>query len=825
MIYPEHFEEKIGFDKIRKQIIAHCLSSMGIDHVHQMNFQSAIDEIVSSLKSTNEFLQILANDDPFPIDNYIDLRPVLAKTSIEGSYMEVQELVNFRDSLETIRSIVKFFDRGPDVRYPELKALAKRIRIYPYLFDAVHKILSPKGEIKDKASLELAKIRNELRDKEKQVHGKLNQILKSARRSGIVDENTQLTVRNGRLVIPLNVNDKRKIKGLIHDESATGKTVFLEPAEIVELNNGIRELEYAEKREVIKVLREFSGNLQPYMEELVLAYNFLGMIDFIRAKALFSRQVNGVMPAIVAGPVLDWKNALHPLLFLNFKAEKKTVVPLTIRLTQDNRILVISGPNAGGKSVCLQTVGLLQYMVQSGLLVPMAENSEVGIFESIYLDMGDDQSLENDLSTYSSHLNSMKVFCRHASERSLVLIDEFGTGTEPQLGGAIAESVLNQLLQTGTYGVVTTHYTNLKHHAASAEGLENGAMLFDNHKMQPLFQLEIGKPGSSFAFEIARKIGIPEHILKDASEKVGKDHVEFDKHLKDIVRDKRYWERKRNEIRQAEKRLVETLEKYRKELEILDREKNEIVESAKGEAKAILDGTNQKIENTIRVIKESQADRELTRKVRKELEEFRAEVQERAGSHNSGGDKLQQIEKEESRLGKIVPPEKSTGKKSAKEAYDGFRKGDLVKMKGQDTIGEIMEIQGKSILVSFGNLITSLEETKLVHATPEEIKRTGRSDKVPGRGGFDIFSKQVNFKPEIDIRGKRAEEALQIVQEFIDDAIMVNASRVKILHGKGDGVLRNAIREYLNTIDLVTSAKDEHVEMGGSGITVVELGE
>jgi DNA mismatch repair protein MutS2 len=607
----------------------------------------------------------------------------------------------------------------------------------------------------------------------------------------------------------------------VHDESATGRTAYVEPAEVVELNNEIKELEIAEIREIVKILISFTDAIRPYIEDLLATYDFLGTIDFIRAKALFSLKINAGMPALIDAAGFRWKHAVHPLLFLHHKKENKEVVPLDIFLDEKSRILLISGPNAGGKSVCLKTVGLVQYMLQCGLLVPLVESSEAGIFRDILIDIGDEQSIENDLSTYSSHLLNMKNFLRNASPRSLILIDEFGTGTEPQIGGAIAEAILESLNNKGTYGVITTHYSNLKHFASAAPGISNGAMMFDTGKMQPLFKLEIGKPGSSFAIDIARQIGLPEDILKNASEKAGEDHINFDRHLREIIRDKRYWEEKRDRIRVAEKRLTGMLEQYEEELDQTKKMRKEILENARKEAENMLANTNKEIEKTIRVIRETQAEKQATKDVRKELEDYRKSMP----TDETSGDKLL-----EGKLGEVrkqvkkYRKEPETPKSIVADKEDNLlASGDQVRIISIQADGEVLEINGENVLVTYGeSMITSVKRTNL-----EKIQgAAARSRQSMGRAAqFDwsISQRKLNFKSEIDIRGKRGEEAVDIVRNFIDDATVVGVSELRILHGKGNGILKSLVREYLNTQDVVRSCKDEQVELGGSGITVVTL--
>ncbi|MFT3739780.1 MAG: Smr/MutS family protein [Breznakibacter sp.] len=653
-------------------------------------------------------------------------------------------------------------------------------------------------------------------------------ILRQAKTQGLVDSDAAVSIRDGRAVIPVPSPNKRKIGGIIHDESATGKTTFIEPAEIVEINNEIRELEYAERREVVRILTLISNDIRPYLPDLLNAYQFLGLIDFLMAKAKLAQRTNSLLPVVRQTTEFYWGMAVHPLLFLQFHPLGQTVVPLTIELNQHQRILLISGPNAGGKSVCLQSVGLIQYMMQCGLLVPMDEGSKMGIFDHIFIDMGDEQSIENDLSTYSSHLTNMKYFVRNGNDKTLVLVDEFGTGTEPMLGGAIAESVLAQLNRQGVYGVITTHYTNLKHFAAQTPGIVNGAMMFDTHAIQPLFKLEMGKPGSSFAFEIARKIGLSESILGEAKEKIGQDHIDFDKHLREIVRDKRYWEQKRESIRMSEKKLDGVLVQYQTELEKVQKEKKEIIKQAKSQAAQLLADVNKQIENTIREIRESQAEKERTRLVREKLSELKEQVEANEAADEIVERKMRQIvERQQRKTNKQQPP-KTENKSTANSTIENFplAKGDTVKLEGQDVPGEILEIDGKNALVAFGNLKTSVKLNRLARISRNAFKKEVKQAFQPVMSAISesVRQKKLNFKPDIDVRGMRADDALLRVIDHVDDAIVCEATTLKILHGKGDGILRKIIRDYLASISMVTSYRDEHVQFGGNGITIVEIG-
>lgn len=631
MIYPQNFEQKIGFDSIRHLLKEKCLSTLGQERVDEMNFSESFKDINEWLEQVMEFIRIIQEEDSFPDQYFFDVRPSLKRIRVEGMYLDEQELFDLRRSLETIRDIIHFLTLTPNDEeqekenspYPALQKLAGDIIVFPQLITRINNILDKFGKIKDNASSELLRIRRELASTAGSISRSLNAILRNAQAEGYVDKDVTPTMRDGRLVIPVAPGLKRKIKGIVHDESSTGKTVFIEPAEVVEANNRIRELEGEERREIIRILTDFSIIVRPQVPAILQSYEFLAEIDFIRAKAHFSIQTNATKPSLEDKQILDWTMAIHPLLQLSLAKHNKKVVPLDIELTQNQRILIISGPNAGGKSVCLKTVGLLQYMLQCGMPVPMHERSHAGLFGSIFIDIGDEQSIEDDLSTYSSHLTNMKTMMKSCNERSLILIDEFGGGTEPQIGGAIAEAVLKRFNEKGTFGVITTHYQNLKHFAEDHEGVVNGAMLYDRHLMQALFQLQIGNPGSSFAVEIARKIGLPEEVIADASEIVGSEYINADKYLQDIVRDKRYWETKRQNIRKREKQMEETIAKYEEELQELEKSRKEILRKAKEDAEKLLQESNARIENTIRIIKEAQADKERTQSARQELTDLK----------------------------------------------------------------------------------------------------------------------------------------------------------------------------------------------------------
>lgn len=838
MIYPQNFEQKIGFDHIRQLLKDKCLSTLGEERVAEMDFSKQYEDVVEKLNQVTEFVRIIQEEDGFPDQFFFDVRPSLKRIRIEGMYLDEQELFDLRRSLETIRDIVRFLQRNKEEEeeeeeeavspYPSLKRLAGDIAVFPQLIGKIDSILNKYGKIKDNASPELARIRRELSITMGSISHSLSSILRNAQAEGYVDKDVSPTMRDGRLVIPVAPGLKRKIKGIVHDESASGKTVFIEPAEVVEANNRIRELESDERREIIRILTEFSNTVRPSIPEILQSYEFLAEIDFIRAKSYFAIQTNSLKPAVENQQLLDWTMAVHPLLQLSLAKHGKKVVPLDIELHKQQRILIISGPNAGGKSVCLKTVGLLQYMLQCGMLIPLHERSHAGIFDSIFIDIGDEQSIEDDLSTYSSHLTNMKIMMKQCNEKSLILIDEFGGGTEPQIGGAIAEAVLKRFNQKQTFGVITTHYQNLKHFAEDHEGVVNGAMLYDRHQMQALFQLQIGNPGSSFAVEIARKIGLPEDVIADASEIVGSEYINADKYLQDIVRDKRYWEGKRQTIRQREKHMEETIARYQAEIEELQQSRKEIIRKAKEEAEQLLQESNARIENTIRTIKEAQAEKEKTRLVRQELADFRSSLAELSAKEQDEkiARKMQKLkEKQERKKNKKNEPKPVAATAPAPPPRVApITAGEYVKIKGQSSVGQVMDISGKNAVVTFGSIKMTVKVDRLERsqAAPKTDAHTA-STFVSSQTHDQMYEKKLSFKQDIDVRGMRGDEALQAVTYFIDDAILVGMNRVRILHGTGTGILRTLIRQYLATVPGVRHFADEHVQFGGAGITVVDL--
>lgn len=831
MIYPQNFEQKIGFDQIRQLLKDKCLSTLGEERVSEMNFSDQFETVEELLNQVTEFVRIIQEEDNFPDQFFFDIRPSLKRVRVEGMYMDEQELFDLRRSLETIRDIVRFLQRNEeeesDHPYPSLKRLAGDIAVFPQLITKIDGILDKYGKIKDNASTELSRIRRELANTMGSISRSLNSILRNAQSDGYVDKDVTPTMRDGRLVIPVAPGLKRKIKGIVHDESASGKTVFIEPAEVVEANNRIRELEGDERREIIRILTTFSNTLRPSIPEILQSYEFLAEIDFIRAKSYFAIQTSSIKPSLENEQLLDWTMAVHPLLQLSLAKHGKKVVPLDIELSTKQRILIISGPNAGGKSVCLKTVGLLQYMLQCGMLVPMHERSHAGLFGSIFIDIGDEQSIEDDLSTYSSHLTNMKIMMKSCNERSLILIDEFGGGTEPQIGGAIAEAVLKRFNIKHTFGVITTHYQNLKHFAEDHEGVVNGAMLYDRHLMQALFQLQIGNPGSSFAVEIARKISLPEDVIADASEIVGSEYINADKYLQDIVRDKRYWEGKRQTIRQRERQMEETIARYQSEMEELQKSRKEIIRQAKEEAERLLQESNARIENTIRTIKEAQAEKEKTRLVRQELAEFRESMDSLTSKEQEDKiarkmEKLKEKQNRKKEKKQNVPKEQQAAQQTPQVAP--ITEGCPVHIKGQSSVGEVLEINGKNAVVAFGSIKTTvkLERLERSNATPQK-QEPAKSTFVSNQTQDSMYEKKLNFKQDIDVRGMRGDEALQAVTYFVDDAILVGMSRVRILHGTGTGILRTLIRQYLQTVPGIRHFADEHVQFGGAGITVVDL--
>lgn len=902
MIYPKNFEQKIGFTEIRTLLRERCLSPLGKEWVDEMSFSTDAGQINTWMEEIREFRQIQEGQDDFPLDNFFDVRESVSRIRLEGTHMEVEELFDLKRSLETIIAIVSFLSRGEEteqgeIRHytPALYALADGIATFPILVQRISQIIDKFGKMRDNASPDLLQIRRELSRMEGSISRTLYSILHSAQAEGLVEKDVSPTLRDGRLVIPVAPGLKRRISGIVHDESATGRTVYIEPSEVVEANNRIRELENEERREIIRILTEFAKKMRPNVPEILDSYSLMAAVDFIRAKAELARLFRSFEPEVSDKPHIDWIRAVHPILQLSLERKSRkdanrlsstdnshadkgsndrislqednilseeeyktgnvppSVVPLDIQLTKDKHLLIISGPNAGGKSVCLKTVGLLQYMLQCGLSIPVGDRSTTGVFTDIMIDIGDEQSIENDLSTYSSHLMNMKIMMRHATEHTLILIDEFGTGTEPQIGGAIAEAVLRQFWKKHVWAVITTHYQNLKHFAENHPGTANGAMLYDRHEMRPLFQLAIGRPGSSFAIEIARKTGIPEEVIHDAADIVGSDYIQSDKYLQDIVRDKRYWESKRQTIHSHEKELEKRIAQYEKDIATLEQSRKDILRRAKEQAEEIIKESNRRIENTIREIREKQAEKEETKRIRQKLAAYEegllsSSQPDKPGKNNkkkmkdsgllSDEDfqkKVDKIKSRKERHGQHLK-EKAEKQQAAAEALkNAVRKqqtggvvnvGDAVRIKGLTTIGKVEAIDGKQATVIFGDMRTKMAVSRLEHVDAASLQTEQQQfqEYNYSRETRESIDKHRNqFHQELDVRGMRADEALNQVQYFIDDAILVGAGQVRILHGKGNGILRQLIRQYLASIPNVKSYRDEHVQFGGAGITVVEL--
>ena len=828
MIYPDNFEQKIDFVRVREAVKGSCLGDVGRWLTDKMRFMPKAADVRNRLAEVSEFMQLLQSQVDFPTDYFFDLRPLFDKMRVDGSFAEAEEIFNLYRSLSTVKAITRFFAKEENTeRYPSLSAIAANVVVHTYVIDSIEHIMSRQGQIRDNASPELAAIRRELAEKQGAASKLIRRIIAEAQQEGWVEPDATLAVRDGRLVIPIAASQKRRIMGIIHDESATGKTCYVEPAPVVEINNALLELESAERREIIRILRTLTDNLRPYTDDLDDALMFLGIIDFIRAKARYALQIGAAVPHLSDQPLIDWRNARHPILQEAFREAGRTLVPLNIALDEASRILVISGPNAGGKSVCLKTVGLLQYMLQCGLPVPMEQTSRAGIFTNLFIDIGDEQSIDNDLSTYSSHLLNMKHFVRNADDRTMILIDEFGTGTEPMLGGAIAEAILDRLNQAKVFGVITTHYTNLKHFAAGHDGIVNGAMLYDTNRMEPMFVMEMGKPGSSFAFEIAYKIGLPQDVIDDARSKVGEEHLNFDKHLREIARDKYYWERKRENIRKIERRLEEMMETEKRELDETKRFRKELMTKSKDDAKRLLSDSNKLIENTIRQIRESQAEKEKTKQARQQFDDARKAMEQTSDDEERILQKIKKLKERENRV-KTSKSKQNAQLKAAdvvEERQRDFTIGMPVRIEGQTTVGEIMELNGKNAVVAFDNLYMNVDISRLQHLTDDDKKKLRKSVRQGSlQQSYELNQRRLSFKPGLDVRGMRAEEAVNRVAAFIDEAVMVGVFEVKILHGKGNGILRNVVREYLQTVDVVTSIRNEHVDFGGAGITVVELG-
>lgn len=820
MIYPDRFEHKIGFTAVRQRVGELCACEDARSMVASMAFSADARAVRSLLAPVDEMLRLLKAGENPPLDGLGNPSEVLKAIRLPGTFAPAAEILTLRKALAVVADTADFFaarrDEDGGSAYPALDGIAFRIGSVRNETAAIDRVMDRYGEILDNASPELAAIRRQLSSMAGSVNSAMRRVMARAVADGVLEADAAPAMRDGRLVIPVAPMNKRRISGIVHDESASGKTVFIEPAEVVEANNRIRELQMEERREITRILIALADTLRPSIPSVEESVAVVAELDFVRAKARYAVETDASMPSLSEGPELEWYHACHPELLLSLRRQGREIVPLDIVLTPQARLLVISGPNAGGKSVCLKTVGVLQYMLQCGLLPPVHDNSHFGIFTDIFVDIGDDQSIEDDLSTYSSHLRNMKTIVGRGRRGSLVLIDEFGGGTEPQIGGAIAQAILHRFADLGLWGVVTTHYQNLKHFAEDTDGLVNGSMLYDRHLMQPLFRLSIGHPGSSFAVEIARKTGLPPEIIKEAEEIVGSDYVNLDKYLLDIARDRKYWENKRLAIRQKEKKLDDTLQRYEEEAETLRSQRREIIGEARQEAKKILEGSNAAIERTIRTIREAQADRERTQQARRQLEQERRRMESDKGVGAGSNELLR-------RAPKAKKPRQPQPARSPEDQRP-IAVGDAVKLDGEGTPGRVLEVSGKRATVAFGMLKTTVDTARLRHTMASPERSEAKSASFVSASTTDALrERQLSFKRDIDVRGMRVDEALQAITYFIDDAVQFSAGRVRILHGTGTGALRQAIRQYLDTVAGVAAYRDEHVQLGGAGITVVDL--
>ena len=828
MIYPSNYENKLGFDRIRSQVRDLCTTDGGRELLEQETFSTVSADIEHRLALCDELRRVLMLESGFPTGEFADLMPLTAKIRIQGTFLDTDELPVLRSGLVAVNEILNFFAAHDAGAYPELKAFCRDINGFPAIAKHIDTLLDRFGNVKDSASPELYSIRRSIREREGQISKRLQAILSKAQQDGYADADAVVSIRDGRAVIPVPAVHKKRIDGFIHDESSTGKTFYIEPVEIVQINNELKELEYAERREIIKILTAFTEQIRPDLPGLEAAGQYLIAMDMIRAKARWAARNDCVRPILSHDGTLLLRSARHPLLAQTLKNEGREVVPLDLKLDAGRRMLVISGPNAGGKSVCLKTVGLLQYMLQCGFPVPALENSEFPVFRNILIDIGDQQSIDNDLSTYSSHLLGMKTMLEHADNSSLVMIDEFGSGTEPVIGGAIAEAILERLIENGAYGVITTHYSNIKYFASNHAGVENGAMMFDVQNIRPLFRLRTGEPGSSFAIEIARKIGLPHTIIESAERKAGSEHIDLERQLREIARDRRYWEQKRDRIRITDRKVDELEQTYARRLSEIKEERNRIISEAREEAKQLVSEANKRIENTIRSIKEAQAEKEMTRSFRRELDEFRERAIENSRQSEEDTSRIdremakierrqQKRQERKARSGEVVETQQQTPEQVE------LRVGGKVRIKGQDGAGEIMELKGNKATIAFGQILTTVALDRIEAISNSEYKRQTRPEKARTVVSVDIAARRLNFKDNIDVRGMRASEALEAVESFIDDAIMVGVSEVRILHGKGTGALKEEIRRYLRGVHEVATAADDHADRGGAGITVVTL--
>ena len=817
MIYPSTFEEKTGFQQIRLLLQQECVSNMGAELVEKMNYSADFEEVKRKLEETDEFRSILLFDDPFPAQDFHDLREVFSHIHIDGTYIELEDLALLRGFVNAIIQVFVYFRiRNDQEKYPCLWAISKDIVLEKNLLESINKIIDPKGNLKENASEELRKIRRDIIRISGEADKKIRKVLLTAKQDGLVKEDAEMTVRNGRLCIPVLSVYKRRIKGFIHDESATGQTVFIEPAEVFDSNNELKDLLNAEKREIIRILTQISQEIRVSIPNLLQGHDFIGKIDFIRAKAKLAIKMNGIKPNLFPQQNIQWHKAIHPLLYFNLKELGKEVVPLNIRLTPEERILIISGPNAGGKSVCLKTVGLLQYMMQCGLLVPMQETSDMGMFSDFFIDIGDEQSIENDLSTYSSHLLNLKIMMENLNGSSLFLIDEFGSGTEPTLGGAMAEAVLEKIYNLKAFGIITTHFGNLKTFPDTHKEAMNGAMLFDTQAIKPLFSLRIGKPGSSFTYEIARKIGLPDEIIQNAVQKSGTAQIDYEKKLEEIELEKIEIDKTLKLVHSADDQLATLIQEYADKFNLLEKQRKDILQTAKNQATTILDSANKVIEKTIREIKEVKAEPEKTKEIRKEVATLKEKLRH------------EELPPTPSQLAKpvVVVTKRAPIKPKTEKEDTPMKEGDSVYMIETQTVGEITQLRGRDITIAFNSISLKTTIDKVVKISKKEARAATRGNvsRMDGSTISEVMNSKVSqFSQTLDIRGRRADEAIEELELYLDEAVLLNIKQVKILHGKGNGILRHVIRQYLQKRKEAKSFQDEVLELGGAGITVVQL--
>jgi DNA mismatch repair protein MutS2 len=835
----ERIEERLGFHKIRAYVEALCSSDAAKRMVQDATFSTDAALVGKMLAQTDEMRVISMLESGFPDTGYVDTYSFLVHLEHSNYYLDVLSVAKLRTALNTMRQISLFFGKTKDDAYPEMKELIKPVIFFPEVTRRIDGLLDRFGEIKDNASEELSKIRKSIKEKESTISRRVHALLKQGQKDGFIDKESSVSVREGRMLLPVTASNKRKVPGFVVDESSSGKTLYIEPMEIVELNNQVTELHFAEQREVLKILVDFSDFLRPYREELLHSSRILSNIDFIWAKARFAVQTSSGKPVISRDKDYFLKDARNPLLQRVLEKEGKKIVPLTFRLNKEKHILLISGPNAGGKSVCLKTAGLLQYMMQCGFLISASESSELPLFDRIFIDIGDEQSIENDLSTYSSHLSNMRMVLKESTPDSLILIDEFGSGTEPTAGGAIAEAILEEIEKRGSFGIITTHYANLKLFASASKGVVNGGMLFDVKNIQPLFKLETGTPGSSFAFELARKMGLSEPVVKNAEIKAGTEFVDMERHLRKIARNRRAWEERLAKIKSTDKTLENITDKYQKELSDIEKMRKQILREAKEEASAMLSEANKQIEATIKEIREKQAEKESTKIVRKQLSDFENKVKESDTAQDDDliARKMEQlIRRKERREQKKRERAKRSGEltvEDRKREPSNAKKnivpvvGSKVKIKGSDLIGEVIAVEGKTLNVAVGSVLTKVNISKAETISSNEFAATAGMNAshkpFSVTESEDVSRRRLEFRTTLDIRGQRLEEAINSVTGFIDDALMTGTSPVRILHGKGNGILREEIRKYLKSMWNIRSMRDEELQMGGSGITVIDL--